>query len=232
MEFEDWTWKTVYMFSFIWQNKDDYKLILKFWEEHHRKHGRNKTGHGMEIRASSEEVLLFYSFLAKEVSEKLQRFRENRTPANYLHLQKWLFQYALYRNSRMKHEIANLRLDGMKIETSSESKFKIVDGFSDVIFFVCSEMKEAFDEILNNRLIGEIPPENPYVFAKAHSLSAIFYSRGLSRAFINLWHNNRNELKEVLGARFLPLGSTSALSSFFIRNGRFYNHKDSCVSRY
>jgi hypothetical protein len=39
-------------------------------------------------------------------------------------------------------------------------------------------VKEAFDEIQNNRLIGEIPPENPYVFAKAHSLSAIQYFAG------------------------------------------------------
>jgi len=55
VEFEDWTWKTVYMFSFIWQNKDDSKLILKFWEEHHRKHGRNQTGQGMESKASSDK---------------------------------------------------------------------------------------------------------------------------------------------------------------------------------
>jgi len=61
------------------------------------------------------------------------------------------------------------------------------------------QVKEAFDEIQNNRLIMEIPPENPYVFAKAHSLSAIFYSRGLRRAYIYLWDKNRNELKEVLG---------------------------------
>jgi nuclear transport factor 2 (NTF2) superfamily protein len=37
VEFEDWTWKTVYMFSFVWQRKDDYRLILRFWEEHERK---------------------------------------------------------------------------------------------------------------------------------------------------------------------------------------------------
>ena len=140
----------------------------------------------------------FWPFLEKEVSEKLQRFRENRTPANYLGLQKWLFQYALHMNLR-SHKIANLRLDGIKIETSSGSKFIIMHMGSVVIFVVSPEMKEALDEILKNRLIGEIPPENPYVFAKAHSLSAIFYSRGLRRAYIYLWDKNRNELKEVLG---------------------------------
>jgi hypothetical protein len=47
-------------------------------------------------------------------------------------------------------------------------------------------VKEAFDEIQNNRSIGEIPPENPYVFAKAHSLSAIQsdFGKGL-RAYAN-----------------------------------------------
>jgi hypothetical protein len=48
------------------------------------------------------------------------------------------------------------------------------------------QVKEAFDEIQNNRLIGEIPPENPYVFAKAHSLSAIGNSCQRSlRAYAN-----------------------------------------------
>jgi len=53
------------------------------------------------------------------------------------------------------------------------------------------QVKEAFDEIQNNRLIMEIPPENPYVFAKAHSLSAIGNScHACLRAFVISYSKN------------------------------------------
>ena len=63
---------------------------------------------------TSAEGNEFSELVAEETSKKLKRFRENRTPANYLELQKDLFLMIVTLNTKRERDVANLRLDDIQ----------------------------------------------------------------------------------------------------------------------
>jgi hypothetical protein len=67
---------------------------------------------------SSLEVKAFYEFVAKEMVQKLNRFKENRTPTNYLAIQKDVLLMISILNSMRQKELAKLRLDSIGREES------------------------------------------------------------------------------------------------------------------
>ena len=61
------------------------------------------------------EVKEFCIFSANIMMDKLKRFRENRTTANYLELQDDVFLNTVVLNTKREKDVAKLRLDDIQI---------------------------------------------------------------------------------------------------------------------